>query len=111
MIRSGVAAALAPAICGPAAAAAPQDTPAARIQAQARPLSSPATAQAAARGAQQGGTPGYDVILEVPNLSVDSIGVNVQNLRAHLALAANVASLVTLDAGADVSIGRVRLEI
>jgi len=106
-MRSGMAAALALAICGPAAAAAQQDTASARIQAQARPLS----AQQAARPQQQGGTPNYDVILEVPNLSVDSIGVTVQNLRAHLALAANVASLVTLDAGADVSIGRVRLEI
>jgi len=109
-MRSGMAAALALAICGPAAAAAQQDTASARIQAQARPLSAQPAAQAI-RPQQQGGTPNYDVILEVPNLSVDSIGVTVQNLRAHLALAANVASLVTLDAGADVSIGRVRLEI
>jgi hypothetical protein len=111
MMRSGVAAALALAICGPAAAAAQQDTASARIQAQARPFAAQPSAQAARPAQQQGGTPNYDVVLEVPNLSVDSIGVNVQNLRAHLALAANVASLVTLDAGADVSIGRVRLEI
>lgn len=105
-MRSGVAAALALVICAPAAAQ--QDTASARIQAQARPLAAP---QAAQRTVQQVGTPNYDVILEVPNLEVDSIGVTVQNLRAHLSLAANAANLVTLDAGADVSIGRVRLEI
>jgi len=109
-MRRSLAAALALAM-GPAAAAAQQDTTSARIQAQAQPLSAAQRTAQAARPAQQGGTPNYDVILEVPNLSVDSIGVNVQNLRAHLALAANVASLVQVDAGADVSIGRVRLEI
>ena len=109
MMRSGVTAAVALAACLPAMAAAQQDTASTRIQASAQPVSAPATT--AARTAQTGGTPNYDVVLEVPNLSIDSIGVNVQNLQAHLALAANVANLVSLDAGADVSIGRVRLEI
>ena len=63
------------------------------------------------RGAQQGLTPNYDVILEVPDLSVDSIGLTVANLRAQLALSANVARLVSLNAGADVGIDRVRLDI
>jgi hypothetical protein len=63
------------------------------------------------RAAQQGFTPNYDVILEVPDLSVDSIGLTVANLQAHLALSANVARLVSLNAGADVGIDRVRLDI
>jgi hypothetical protein len=60
---------------------------------------------------QQLGTPNYDVVLEVPQLSVDSIGLNVENLRAHLALDANAVNLVSIVAGADVSIERVRLTI
>lgn len=63
------------------------------------------------RAAGQTGTPNYDVILEVPDLSVDSIGLTVANLRAHLALNANVARLVSLNAGADIGIDRVRLDI
>jgi hypothetical protein len=57
------------------------------------------------------GTPNYDVVLEVPELSVDSIGLTVANLRAHLALDANVANLVSLTAGVDVAIDRVELQI
>lgn len=95
-------------------ASAQQDTASTRIQAQARPIGQqPAdqTRMVANPGRVQGGTPNYDVVLLVPDLSVDSIGLNVQNLRAHLALAANAANLVTLDAGADVGIDRVRLDI
>lgn len=57
------------------------------------------------------GTPHYDVVLEVPELSVDSIGLRVDDLRAHLALDAQVASLVVLNAGVDVSIEQVNLRI
>ncbi|HEU0013963.1 MAG TPA: hypothetical protein VFQ45_09785 [Longimicrobium sp.] len=57
------------------------------------------------------GTPNYDVVLEVPELSVDSITLNVNDLRAHLAVDANVANLVTLNAGADVNIERVELKV
>jgi hypothetical protein len=60
---------------------------------------------------QQIGTPHYDVVLEVPELSVDSIGLTVADLRAVLALDANAANLVSISAGADVSIDRVELEI
>lgn len=61
------------------------------------------------RGAS--GTPHYDVVLEVPELTVDSIGLEVDDLRAHLALDAEVASLVMLNAGVDVFIERVNLRI
>ena len=57
------------------------------------------------------GTPHYDVVLEVPELSVDSIGLRVDDLRAHLSLDAQVASLVVLNAGVDVSIEQVTLRI
>jgi hypothetical protein len=67
----------------------------------------------AGQPAQQGqiGTPNYDVVLEIPELSVDSIGLTVQNLRAHLALNANAVNLVSIVAGADVGIDRVQLSI
>jgi hypothetical protein len=59
----------------------------------------------------QAGTSNYDVVLEVPELSVDSLGLTVDNLRAHLALDARVADFVMLNAGADVSIDSVGLSI
>jgi hypothetical protein len=81
---------------------------------RARVLGDPPTRPAgAARTAPpaQIGTPHYDVVLEVPELSVDSIGLTVADLRAVLALDANAANLVAISAGADVSIQRVELEI
>jgi len=81
---------------------------------RARVLGDPAPrpAGAARTGtASQIGTPHYDVVLEVPELSVDSIGLTVADLRATLALDANAANLVAISAGADVSIQRVELEI
>jgi hypothetical protein len=52
-----------------------------------------------------------DVLLDVPNLSVDEITLDVQNLQAHLALDARVANLVKLTAGVDVNIDKVNLTI
>jgi len=52
-----------------------------------------------------------DVLLDVPNLSVDEIKLDVQNLQAHIALNAKLANLLSLNAGADVSIERVNLTI
>lgn len=52
-----------------------------------------------------------DVYLEVPRLSVDQILLEVDNLEVHLALDARVANLVSLKAGVDASIGKVKLEI
>ncbi|HEX2077860.1 MAG TPA: hypothetical protein VHG08_09130 [Longimicrobium sp.] len=71
----------------------------------------PAGARTATGTAGQIGTPHYDVVLEVPELSVDSIGLTVADLSATLALDANVANLVAVTAGADVRIQRVELEI
>jgi hypothetical protein len=81
---------------------------------RARVLGDPGPRPAGVRAAgmpSQIGTPHYDVVLEVPELSVDSIGLTVADLRATLALDANAANLVSISAGADVSIQRVELEI
>ena len=56
-------------------------------------------------------TPNRDVILEIPELTVDSIGLTVSNVRAHVALDANAMNLVSLTAGVDVGIKQVQLGI
>jgi hypothetical protein len=56
-------------------------------------------------------TPNRDVVLEVPELSVDSIGLTVANVRAHVALDANAMNLVQITAGIDVGIKEVQLGI
>ena len=60
---------------------------------------------------QPGLTPNRDVILEVPELSVDSIGLTVSNVRAKVSLDANAMNLVQLSAGVDVGIKQVQLGI
>jgi len=60
---------------------------------------------------QPGLTPNRDVILEVPELSVDSIGLTVENVRARVSLNANAVNLVQLTAGVDVGIKKVQLGI
>src|SRR5689334_25442390 len=56
-------------------------------------------------------TPNRDVILEIPELSVDSIGLTVSDIKAHVALDANAMNLVQLTAGVDVGIKKVQLGI
>ena len=56
-------------------------------------------------------TPNRDVILEVPELSVDSIGLTVNDVKAHVALDANAMNFVQLSAGVDVGIKQVQLSI
>jgi YD repeat-containing protein len=53
----------------------------------------------------------YDIIVDVPNLCVDSLTLKVENLVAHLALDARVANLTRITAGADVRIGEVDLRL
>ncbi|WP_120716608.1 hypothetical protein [Tsuneonella amylolytica] len=52
-----------------------------------------------------------DVVLDVPNLSVDEITLKVDNLQVRVALDAQLASLLKLSAGADASIDQVELSI
>jgi hypothetical protein len=52
-----------------------------------------------------------DVVLHVPELSVGRIELNVDNLQADINLHANVASLVSINAGVALSIKEVNLTI
>jgi hypothetical protein len=52
-----------------------------------------------------------DVMLAIPNLGVDHIGLEVDNLRAHVELHAKVLDLLELHVGADASIEKVDLRI
>lgn len=52
-----------------------------------------------------------DVFLDISELSVEEITLEVANLKAHLALDARVANLVTLTAGVDASVDNVKLSI
>src|SRR3569623_1357101 len=63
------------------------------------------------QASSQGVTPNRDVILEVPELSVDSIGLTVSNVKAHVSLDANAMNLVQITAGVDVGIKKVQLGI
>jgi hypothetical protein len=68
--------------------------------------SGPSTSSAVASGS----TP-PDVYLNVPKLSVGRIELDVDNLSADINLNANVAQLVTINAGVQVSIQKVNLTI
>lgn len=52
-----------------------------------------------------------DVFLDVPNLSVEEITIEVDNLQAEVALQARLANLLHLSAGADVSVDQVKITI
>lgn len=52
-----------------------------------------------------------DVVLDIPNLSVDEINLEVNNLQVHIALDARLANLLKLTAGADASIDQVKIGI
>lgn len=72
-------------------------------------LSARADAQQTPVGQAMAGTPHYDVVLEVPELSVEEIELTVSGLRVQLALDALAANLVSISAGAVVGIDRVEL--
>jgi len=83
-------------------------TPAAaqRSERQTQPLPpSPLAQQALASGDQP------DVLLDVPNLSVEQLTIEVNNLQADLALNARLANILSLSAGANASIDRVHIEL
>jgi e3 binding domain len=52
-----------------------------------------------------------DVLLDVPELRVDLIHLEVDDLDAHVALRAKVLDLVKLNVGVDVHLSRVKLDI
>ena len=92
-----------------AAAAATLATPALAQNRQAQPANtnSPAVAYLSQVPADQQ----PDVVLDIPNLSVDEITLKVENVEAKVALDAQLANLLKLSAGADVSIDQVDLTI
>jgi hypothetical protein len=54
---------------------------------------------------------GPDVLLDVPVVKVDEIDLEVDDLRARVAVRAEVRKLVQLNVGADVHLGKVELNI
>jgi hypothetical protein len=80
----------------------------AEIRSQVRSSPNPRTTTTAQLDAMAGQP---DVLLDVPNLSVEEITLEVDNLRVDLALDARVANLVSLTAGANAAIDRVSLTI
>jgi hypothetical protein len=60
---------------------------------------------------QNAGSDEPDVLLDVPVLKVDEINLTVEGLRAHVSVLAELADLVKLSVGADVSLDKVELEI
>jgi hypothetical protein len=60
-------------------------------------------------GEGQSGEP--DVLLDVPELRVEEIILDVEDLRAHVSVQADVLNLLRLSVGADVQLGGVHLEI
>jgi hypothetical protein len=52
-----------------------------------------------------------DVLLDVPQLRVEEIILEVEDLRAHVSIQADVFNLLRLSVGADVQLGGVHLEI
>ena len=52
-----------------------------------------------------------DVLLDVPELRIDSIHFELDDLDAHVALKARVLNLVKLNVGLDVHLSRVKLDI
>jgi hypothetical protein len=56
-------------------------------------------------------SPDPDVFLDVPEVKIDEIYLNVEELDAHLSLQSRLANLVELVAGVHVHLGKVELDI
>jgi hypothetical protein len=61
------------------------------------------------RGGEPSAEP--DVLLDIPQLRVEEIVLEVEDLRAHVSVQAEVLNLLRLSVGADVQLGGVHLEI
>jgi hypothetical protein len=89
-----------------ALAASPASAQDRRNASQTRGTQSTALAQQVAAGGEQ-----PDVILDIPNLSIDEVTVDVQNLQVDISLDARLANLLKLTAGANASIDQVKIQI
>lgn len=70
----------------------------------------PAPSSPLAMQAMQGGDP-PDVLLDVPNLSVEQLTIEVNNLQVDIALNARLANLLHLSAGANARIDNVKIDL
>jgi hypothetical protein len=73
-----------------------------------------ATARALSRSGRSpstGAPPEPDVLLDVRELEVDRLTLEVEELRAHVSLMAELANLLRLSVGVDATLARVKLEI
>lgn len=75
------------------------------------PVTATATARATATSLTSFASDPPDVLLNVPNLSVGRIELVVENLKADINLNANVANLVTINAGVALSVQNINLTI
>lgn len=89
----------------------PAERPAPRAAEAGEARAESRSAPAGARAPDTIGTPHDDVVLEVPRLWVDSLGLEVDSLTARLSLDANVINLVSVAAGVDVAIDSVMLSL
>ena len=95
----------------------PQQTPTPRPRATPAPVApvrpfgqdQPRETPEQRRARAESGDP--DVLLDIPNLSVEEITLEVENLRARVSLDARLANLLQLTAGADAGIDKVKLTI
>lgn len=85
-------------------------SPAAAQRRDNQPAAQPGQSSPLAMQAMQGGDP-PDVLLDVPNLSVEQLTIEVNNLQVDLALNARLANLLHLSAGANARIDNVRIEL
>jgi hypothetical protein len=81
-------------------------TPAAAQTRTAQPLPPTPAARAALASSDQ-----PDVLLDIPNLSVEQITLEVENLKVDIALDARLGNLLKLTAGANASVDKVKLDI
>lgn len=77
-----------------------------RNRRQVGPGPSSQIAQQAMQGSDQ-----PDVLLDIPNLSVDEINIEVANLQVDISLDARLANLLKLTAGASASVDQVKIGI
>jgi hypothetical protein len=98
-----------PLVTAAAAVAALAFATSAEAQTRRQPVAPGQNSQLALQAMQGSDQP--DVLLDVPNLSVEEITLEVNNLQVHIALDARLANLLKLTAGADASIDNVKLTI
>src|SRR5215213_7917851 len=69
------------------------------------------TGRSPSNGQEPDGQDEPDVVLDVPELEVDRITLEVQDLRAHVSILAELANLLNLSVGVDARLDEVKLEI